>query len=443
LTEFAQRRGIPDRDSVNVTGTRPEFGQRHRNSSAMMLAELPPHLRVAELFMLQRILLSTLLILAGATSGLSQTRSLQELKREIVRLVDDYRHTEALPLLRELVEREPANSEAHYYLGFSWMAQAANVADEAERKALLVRGREAFLKAKELGSGRENLDGLIASIPPDGSTSDRFSQNVEAHAWMVQAEAFFGQGKLQDALRAYQKALELDPRLYEAALFSGDVYLKENDFAQAENWYQKAIDINPNRETAYRYSATPFMRQGRTKEALARYVEAYITEPYSNFSQGGLAQWARVTNTRLAHPAIEIPVTVTASGAESKITIDPAALSRTDDGSPGWIIYGGMRAEWKMKKFAETFPRETNYRHSVAEEADALRAVLIAARDAKTLSPSLAMLKKLDNDDLLEAYILMARPDQGIAQDHAAYLKDYRDKLRRYVMDYVVTGGGR
>jgi hypothetical protein len=42
----------------------------------------------------------------------------------------------------------------------------------------------------------------------------------------------------------------------------------------------------------------------------------------------------------------------------------------------------------------------------------------------------------------LEAYILLAQADGGIAQDHPAYLKDNRDKLRLYMVKYVVTGGG-
>ena len=109
------------------------------------------------------------------------------------------------------------------------------------------------------------------------------------------------------------------------------------------------------------------------------------------------------------------------------------------------MAYGVARVLWSQKKFAETFPLETSYRHSLAEEAEALRSVLAAATalEAKTLSPSLAMLKRVDNDGFLEAYILMARPDEGIAQDHAAYLKENRDKLRRYVLNYVVTGGGK
>ena len=36
------------------------------------------------------------------------------------------------------------------------------------------------------------------------------------------------------------------------------------------------------------------MKQGKTAEALKRYVEAFITEPYSRFAAAGLAQWANM-----------------------------------------------------------------------------------------------------------------------------------------------------
>jgi hypothetical protein len=74
-----------------------------------------------------------------------------------------------------------------------------------------------------------------------------------------------------------------------------------------------------------------------------------------------------------------------------------------------------------------------------------LRGVItLAASDKKVkhLSPSLAKLKKLNDEGLLEAYILLGRADAGISQDHPAYLKESRDKLRRYMVEYVVTGGG-
>ena len=44
---------------------------------------------------------------------------------------------------------------------------------------------------------------------------------------------------------------------------------------------------------------------------------------------------------------------------------------------------------------------------------------------------------------LLEAYILLVRTDQGIGQDYLSYLSQSRDKLRRYVAEYILTGGGK
>jgi len=116
-----------------------------------------------------------------------------------------------------------------------------------------------------------------------------------------------------------------------------------------------------------------------------------------------------------------------------------------DDGSFAWIAYGTTRSDWHKTKFTKTYPKEKEYRHSLPEEAEALRAVLAIATEKKstTLSPSLAKLKELNDDGLLEAYILMARADPGIAQDFPDYLKQNRAKLRRYVVEYVLTAGGK
>ena len=264
---------------------------------------------------------------------------------------------------------------------------------------------------------------------------------------MEEGEALFSQGKADEALQKYQEALELDPKLYHAALFSGDIYLQKQDWAQAEVWYQKAIAINPDKETAYRYSATPLMRQKKTDAARDRYVEAFIVEPYNRFARAGLVQWGNATQTKLAHPEIDIPTNVKFDEkGDAQINLDASALlGGKDDGSFAWIAYGGTRSKWHKEQFAKTFPNEKVYRHSLPEEADALRSVVRVAtvdNKTKTLSTSLTRLKKLDEQGLLEAYILMARPDEGIVKDHPAYLKQNRDKLRRYMMEYVVKGGG-
>jgi tetratricopeptide (TPR) repeat protein len=407
----------------------------------------PRHAAARGLLLFSLLLLLTLSPPA-AVCAQQGGEDLGALKQRAAELIKQTKYTEALPLLEKIAAAEPDDAQTQFYLGFALIGQANNTKEPAARKALRVRARAAFVKAKALGLNEPLVDGLIQSLPPDGADGSAFSQNAEADRLMNEAEALFSQGKFDEALKNYQSALKLDPKLYMAALFSGDVYKERGDFQQAELWYQKAIEIDPNRETAYRYSATPLMKQGKYDQARDRYVEAYITEPYSKFSISGLSQWAQVTQTRLAHPAIDIPTDVKFDEkGDAQINLDFGALaSGKDDGGFAWIGYGAARSQWRKEKFAKTFPQEKAYRHSLAEEADALRMVLAAAagdKKTKTLSPALAKLKKLDEEGLLEAYILLARPDEGIAQDHPAYLKQNRDKLRRYVVQYVLTGGGK
>ena len=392
------------------------------------------------------ILLLMALTLTFAQPASAQTGDLEQTKQKAVALINDLKYIEALPLLEKIVTAEPNNGEMHFYLGFALIAKAnaIDIPDAEARRKMRIRAREAFVRARQVGYDRPLVDALITSLPPDGSEGS-FSTNPAAEAIMETAEAQFSKGELDEALKNYQKALVLDPRLYHAALFSGDVYLRRNNYEQAEFWYQKAIAIDPNRETAYRYSATPLMRQRKFDQARDRYVEAFITEPYNRFTASGLTQWAQATNTRLGHPQIDIPVTVTfKDNGDVNVNLDPAAL-RGEDGSFAWIGYAASRTEWRKVKFAKTFPKETVYRHSLAEEADALRSVLKVATSDKrvtTLSPSLAKLKKLNDEGLLEAYLLLARPDQGMAQDYRGYLATNRALLRRYVMEYVLRGGG-
>jgi tetratricopeptide (TPR) repeat protein len=382
----------------------------------------------------------------GYTSPTYAQDNIPELRAKAQKLLDELRYTEAVPVLEKLVAAEPNDPAHHYFLASALLGVVANTPNEAMKKEVRIRARAEFVKAKYLGSKEANLDGMIAGLAPDGSGPGAFTSHAEAEKAMAEGEAFFSRGDVDGALKAYQKALSLDPSLYHAALFSGDVYMQKGDFTQAEVWYQRAITIDPNKETAYRYSATPLMKQEKYDEALKRYIEAWITEPYNRLATSGLVQWGQVTKRPLGHPKIDIPTNVQFDEkGNAKIDLDASALlGGKDDGSFAWISYGATRTQWHKEKFKQTFPGETTYRHSLAEEADALRSVItMATADKKTkLNPSLETLKKLNDQGLLEAYILLAIPDQGIAQDHASYLKNNRDKLRRYATDWVAKGGG-
>ncbi len=329
---------------------------------------------------------------------------------------------------------------------------------------MLVLARQQFVKAKELGSKEETLDKMIALLPKDegdgsisssGNTNTQnYSKDKEAEEFMYKGEGFFADGEYDKAFDMYQKALKKDPTIYEAALYSGDVFLQKGEFEKAETWYQKAIVINPNRETAYRYSATPLMKQKKYEQARDRYIEAYITEPYNSRAQGGLKQWAEVTGAEVGHPIIDIPANVSTSKS-GDVNLTLGTIDKSDDGSFAWMTYGLTRALWQSNKdglsdsFKKAYPAESKYRHSLAEEFDSLKLTVstlkqrMNAKDnpVKKLNPQLATLVKLHDEGLLESYILLALKDEEIVKDYPEYLKQNRDKLRKYVVKYVVGNG--
>lgn len=349
-------------------------------------------------------------------------------------LLDQNRYKDAIPYLAKLVKANPNNADIHTSYGVALLFGSKQVDDPAEAKKMSDAALVELQTAKKLGSTNPDLDVAI-SLLTGKTPTDSDAKSSAADQFMQQAEAFFAQSKYDEALKMYQKALDADPKLYEAALYMGDCYVSKQDWDNAEKSYQKAIAINPDRETAYRYSATPFMKQKKYDVARDRYIEAYITEPYSDMSSGGISQWANVTGAKLGHPKIDIPeIKYDANGKATTVMNENSLTSA----SKAWVAYSLTRENWHKEKFAKSFPNEKKYRHTLQEETEAIRSVLRKAKEERLAHPHFEILQKLDNEGLLESFILLADSDEGIAQDHPAYLKDNRTKLRQYVLNYVI-----
>jgi tetratricopeptide (TPR) repeat protein len=392
---------------------------------------------------------SVLLGTAAASRTLAQIpESYEDQRARAIQVYDQNRFTEAVPLLEKLSAQRPDDVVVLSRLGFALYASSAAIKDPEVKRQTRVRARTILLRANELGDSsdltRSTLESLIANEKGEVSYSNR----QEADAAMKEGEEAFVKGDFPRALAAYERALKADPNLYEAALFMGDVYFKSQRPEQAGQWFARAISIDPERETAYRYWGDSLLNEGKIPEARDKFIEAYLAEPYNRSSAAGLNNLAARTNIRLAHPKIEVPTSVSAlQDGKMTINIDPKTLE-DKNGSSAWMMYGLMRATWPTGEFAKLFPNEKTYRHSLPEEAEALKGVAESAasqlkeKRIKNLEPSLANLVRLHADGLLEAYVLLGRPDRGIVQDYAGYRRSNKDKLRRYVMEYILTGGG-
>lgn len=385
-----------------------------------------------------RPFLNGLVLIAMVAGAFAQAQDNPDRKRAF-ELYDANNMTAALPLLEKLATANPNDIAVLSRLGFALYASTSTEKDPATRNQLRERARTTLLRARSLGDNSNLTNMVLDALSSPDATNVPFSRIQAAEAAIREGEAAFVRGDMDKAIAAYKRALESDPRLYDAALYAGDAEFKKahnssdaqfrnEHFNAAGVWFAKAISINANRETAYRYWGDALDAQGKTIEARDKFVEAIIADPYNRNTYVGLTQWAQRHKVQLGHPKIEPP---------------NSATQNSSDGSSNWAAYSATRAAWKTD-FFKNYPAEKEYRHSLKEEASALRLVAEAcARDlqsgkVKALEPSLAMLLKLNEDGFVEAYVLFARPDQGIARDYAAYRAANREKLKQYWLNVVI-----
>jgi hypothetical protein len=107
-----------------------------------------------------------------------------------------------------------------------------------------------------------------------------------------------------------------------------------------------------------------------------------------------------------------------------------------------------VRTGWqKGNAFQRHYPLETKYRHSLAEESEALTAAAQTQEKVRSgatkgapasKDPSTDLLLKLHHAGLIEAYVLFSLGDEGIAHDYPAYRAKNRAKLEDYMDKFVV-----
>ncbi len=91
--------------------------------------------------------------------------------------------------------------------------------------------------------------------------------------------ALYYQGKLDEAIAAYQKAIEIDPDYADAYYNIGIALRKQGKLDEAIAAYQKAIEIDPDYADAYYNIGIALRKQGKLDEAIAAYQKAIEIDP--------------------------------------------------------------------------------------------------------------------------------------------------------------------
>jgi tetratricopeptide (TPR) repeat protein len=407
-----------------------------------------------------RIVVLLFCLAASVPSVLAQMKrdKAETNKREqALRLFDQDKRLEALPLLEELAQKNPNDEDIAVCLAGSLVTHATTLTDRHAAASERLRAKSILEKSGSNNTLAKNLLQILNEMP-DGVATE-FSENPAVDQAMRAGEAAFSRRDYDEAIKNYSRAMELEPGNYAAVLFIGNTFFRKNDVAKAGEWYEKAIRLDPNIETAYRYYADMLGRTGDMAKARGMLIQAAVAEPYNRMVWRDLMTWAALNDTRINFRYAGVspdpaplkppdPRTPKAPKKDEPLFDVKLFQPRPKNLSDAWRAYQSVRADWKDGgKFKQHFSQEAEYRHSLAEETEALTAevrVLEKLRgDIETAElviedQSAALLLKLHQAGVLEPYVLFRLGDEGIAKDYSAYRAAHREKLEEYLDKFVV-----
>jgi tetratricopeptide (TPR) repeat protein len=175
----------------------------------------------------------------------------------------------AEPLLRKLVDREPASYVAWFDLGF--VENALGKVDEsitAYRKSVAAKP-DVFESNLNLGlqlakTGQPDAEKFLRTatrLTPTGHADEG-----QYRAWLSLAQTI-AKTKPEEALAAYRQATTLQPEEAEPHLSAGQILEQEDKFAEAEQEYKQALALDSRSTDAVVGLANIYMRGHRFPEA--------------------------------------------------------------------------------------------------------------------------------------------------------------------------------
>lgn len=205
-------------------------------------------------------------------------------------LTDAGDSTQSTALYKRILARSPEEARAHYGLG---RALGGEAGAEEFRKALELFPRYGAAQFALAAAYRRKGDQIKAQdllrtyerdrllLPPlnDPEMAAVRSLNTTPAALIERAAAEAGEGRLEEALALYQRAITTDGRLVRAYTDLISLYGRLHRDKEAEEAYRKAIALDPNETDAYYNFGVFCFERGRTSEARAAFEHTVRLQP--------------------------------------------------------------------------------------------------------------------------------------------------------------------
>ena len=109
--------------------------------------------------------------------------------------------------------------------------------------------------------------------------------------WLARADGYFKDGKPQQAIAAYNKAQQLNPKRADIYASRGATYFFMGEYKLAEQDFLQVLEINPYQAEAFNALASALAAQGDYQNALTAVNAAVALQPNRTetfFTRGGI-----------------------------------------------------------------------------------------------------------------------------------------------------------
>ena len=251
-------------------------------------------------------------------------------------LLSQGKFNEAAAKFQEGMKADPASSFPVSALSklFFEASKATDAAHQSE-----YRGKAVDLAHQALD--KNDLDFIASEVllnADGGSTESAHQPKPEAAEPFNQAETAYRTQKWDEAIAGYQKALAADPAFTDAALYQGDVYFNQKQYAKAEPWFRKATQMEPRYARAWRFLADCQGDQGHMDDALMTDLSAIAAQPDDYTAWGRLRQIYAMQDkpalVRFLWPRVAASQVIKDASGKSNINVPSSSLaSDTPEGS--------------------------------------------------------------------------------------------------------------
>ena len=138
--------------------------------------------------------------------------------------------------------------------------------------------------------------------------------------WHAIAAALISNGRYEEAIKYYDKILEIDPEDQKALLNKGSVLKNLERYEEAIKYYDKILEIDPNNVKALANKGIAFAYLQEYEDALIMIDKALLLDPDNEFVKGEKANFLSGAPTISAHDSVyEIKLRITVKDSSGSL----------------------------------------------------------------------------------------------------------------------------